>query len=577
MEARPYQLECIEAIWAELFKSSTALCQLPTGAGKTFVLAKFMAKAIEQKPDIKIAMLMGRIQLVQQTEQALSVAVSPRQIGIYCGSLGRRELSRTVTVASIQSVADLDFPHLNLLILDEVHNVDQDKGRYLRLIEKAQEKNPRLKIVGVTATTFRANGKIYGPDKLFKRVCYKKTIQEMIAMGFLAPPILKASQNEFDVSKLRIRAGEYMQEDVDALVKDDDLVKAQVIDALSRTLDRQAVVWACANIDHCNRVANVLMNLGEMVTTVHSKLNSSTRSQNLAAFMSGQCKHMSFVTVLSEGFDHPPIDAVILMRPTRSPVLYVQTVGRGLRIYPGKNRCLVLDYGQVIKTLGALDDPNVKDKKSKNTGLKQCPQCLTFSPYGTEECPECQYQWPKLEPMIREPEKKLDRKAGESAMILSQKSAPKKETLGPASIAMHQAKSGNMCVRITYQSSNMLTRYGGYSGESEYFVCNSSWAMQRLERRLEDIQATIPKIPFEGEIDVPGTFEVLTTIDGKYTRILSVKKISEEKPAPPPVRKTYLDEKDDDSSFNFGYNDTGSGLATLPASQDLSKWEGILF
>ncbi len=161
--------------------------------------------------------------------------------------------------------------------------------------------------------------------------------------------------------------------------------------------------------------------------------------------------------------------------------------------------------------------------------------------------------------------------------MAEEKSAPKKETLGPASIAMHQAKSGNMCVRITYQSSNMLTRYGGYSGESEYFVCNSSWAMQRLERRLEDIKATIPKIPFEGEIDVPGTFEVLTTIDGKYTRILSVKKISEEKPAPPPVRKTYLDEKDDDSSFNFGYNDTGSGLATLPASQDLSKWEGILF
>lgn len=517
-------------------------------------------------------MIMGRVQLVGQTENALAEVIPRRQIGVYCGSLNRKELSRSITVASIQSIADIDFPNLNLLVIDEVQNLDQDRGRYAQFIEKATGKNQKLKVIGVTATPYRANGKIYGGDKLFKRICYKKTIQEMIAMGFLAPPVLKSSKNEFDVSRLRTRAGEYVQEDVDALVKDDDLVRIQVADALARIGDRRSVVWACANIDHCNRVANVLMSLGELVTTVHSKLSTGTRQANLSGFMTGQMRHLSFVTVLSEGFDHPPIDAVILMRPTRSPVLYVQTVGRGLRIADGKTNCIVLDYGQVIKTLGPLDDPNVKEKAASN-GLKCCPQCLTFSPYGTEFCPECQYPWPPMERIFEAPEKKLDKKAAGDINVLSEKATPTKELLGPAEIAMHEAKSGNLCVRITYQDRNYLNRWGGYNGTSEYFVVKSSWAMERLERRLGDINAAITKIPFDGVVEVPGTFEILKTLDGKYDRILAVKKISDQNPS----KKTFVagvgfeDQEepkpnspedlgftevtsDDDISFSFGHN-----------------------
>ncbi len=549
--ARPYQLECIEALWGELFQLSTALCQLPTGAGKTFIISHFMTKAMEKMPGIRIAMMMGRVQLVEQTERALAEVIPRRQIGVFCGSLNRREISRPITVASVQSISEIDFPHLNLLVVDEVHNLDQDKGRYSRFIEKAIEKNSKLKIIGVTATPFRASGKIYGSDKLFKRICYKKTIKEMIAMGFLAPPILRSTQQEFDISRLRTRAGEYVQEDVDALVKDDELVKLQVADALSRIGDRQSVVWACANIDHCNRVADVLMSLGERVTTVHSKLSTGARQANLSGFMTGAMKYMSFVTVLSEGFDHPPIDAVILMRPTRSPVLYVQTVGRGLRISEGKKDLLVLDYGQVIKTLGALDDPHVPEK-GESSGLKCCPQCMTYAPYGTEVCPICQYLWPQMERQFEAPEKKLDKKAAGDVKILSDKPAPTKETLGPAVIAMHEAKSGNLCVRITYEDRNYLNRWGGYNGTSEYFVVKSTWAMQRLERRLEDIGASIPKIPFDVDVNVPGTFEILKTQDGKYDRVLAVKKLSEENPA----KKKFIagvgfgDEEDDDPKPN---------------------------
>jgi hypothetical protein len=90
----------------------------------------------------------------------------------------------------------------------------------------------------------------------------------------------------------------------------------------------------------------------------------------------------------------------------------------------------------------------------------------------------------------------------------------------------------------------MLSRWGGYFGTSEYFVVTSTWAMERLERRLTDIDADLPGIPFDEEIKVPGTFEVTKTKDGKYDRIISVKKVSSSAPQP-----DQLDFTEDDIPF----------------------------
>lgn len=550
MIARPYQLECLEAIWNDIIVNDTALVALPTGSGKTFIFSHLIKRSIEIKHNIKIVIAMGRIDLVKQTEQAIARVIDRKHIGVYCGSLGRKEISRIITVASIQSIESVLLPNIDLMILDEAHNLDQKNGSYLRFINKCLDKNPKLKIVGFTATPFRSTGTIYGEDKLFKKISYKKTVKEMIAMQFLCEPKMKSSQNCFDTSQLRIRSGEYMAEDITKLVSDKELVRQQVEDAISRMKDRNCIVWATANIDHCNMVADVLMSMNERCTTIHSKLSKDTRSRNLSAFIGGSMRHMSFVTVLSEGFDHPPIDCVVLMRPTRSPVLYVQTVGRGLRPYPGKKECLILDYGQVILNLGPLDDPNVKGKKKDADGeavLKECPKCFSYVFGGFKNCPECGHEFPPPSTPIE----KLDKKSYEGN-ILSEKSKPETIIAGPIVISMHQSKSGNECVRITYQDRNIITRWGT-GGVSEYFVTNNAWALERLERRLSALNIAIPSIPFAGEITINGTFEILKTIDGKYDRVLSVKKIANESPVTE-YRKTYLDQIDDELSFDFGMN-----------------------
>jgi hypothetical protein len=123
----------------------------------------------------------------------------------------------------------------------------------------------------------------------------------------------------------------------------------------------------------------------------------SQKDNNIKEFEDGNLRHLVFVSIVSEGYDYPPIDAIVLMRPTRSPVLYVQIVGRGLRPYKDKVNCLVLDYGRVIETLGHISDPLINaGKKSKGVTeikMKFCPQCYEYCQLSAQTCPECEYQF----------------------------------------------------------------------------------------------------------------------------------------------------------------------------------------
>jgi DNA repair protein RadD len=393
MEYRPYQHQAAEAIWKEISIGSTALIVASTGLGKTEIIKLLIEKSIRLYPQFRCIFLVNKLNLLHQTAKRLERYFNCG-VGVYYGKT--KSLVNPITVASIQSVYDKEI-NCNMLIMDEVHNFNQDEGRYLTLINKMMSINPKTKLVGCTATPFRSDGYIYGKDKFFKGSCFTRDLKWAIDNKFLVPPTCKHMDHAFDPKNVKITAGDYNLKQLEKLANDDIKIIKQVSDALSRLSGRKKTVWSCVSIAHAEKVNKFINDAGEKSVVVHSKQGDRS---SLELFEAGDCKHLVFVSIVSEGYDYPPIDSVVLMRPTRSANLYVQTIGRGLRLYEGKKDCLVLDYGRVIENCGPVHDPWIGSKKksaieSLDHGMRFCPECLEYCEKSDDNCPVCHYLFEK--------------------------------------------------------------------------------------------------------------------------------------------------------------------------------------
>lgn len=514
MKLRDYQIEATDALWSDLFSESTALCVLPTGTGKGEIIIELIRRSMNKR-DIKIIVLVNKVKLLEQTVRRLSMALGEQSVGAYCGSLAQYDTDRSVTVASIQSIHDVDLNKIHLIILDEVHNVNQKEGRYISFLEKYKAKNEKLKIVAFTATPYRSTGKIYGESKLFKKISYHRSMPWMIDNKFIVRPTIKKVENQYDVSGLKVRAGDFVAEEVDKLVSNEITVLAQINDALPRLAGRKKIVWACANINHCNKVNDLLFVKDEKSVKLHSQMSEDDRDNAQKEFEEGDARHLVFVSIVSEGYDYAPIDAVVLMRPIRSPVLYVQTVGRGLRLSKDKENLLVLDYGSVVQTLGPVDNPLIGGgSRSKPEKTKVCKQCSSIIRISSKECPDCGFIFVSEQ---RDYTKNLTEKPFDLDDILS---LGKKKifTKGVKNVFLskYKSKAGNDCLLITYETDDFLNLHF-----KEYFSWSTDYAKRRAQRRLLELDVDLVE-PLEEQVKqkpkkIPRSISYFK--DGKYEKI----------------------------------------------------------
>lgn len=486
---RDYQQECLDKTWDELFNSQRILNVLPCGAGKTVIFEHLILKTVQLKPDIKIVVLFNRVDLLNQIYERVSKTIN--NVGIYCASLKRFD-SNNILIASVHSLPPGDY--FNLVIVDECHNINERDGKYKKFIESSIATNQKLKIVGFTATPYRNDGYIFGDKKFWPKINYTKSLLYFIENKYLVEPICKSPDYTFDTSKLRITAGEYNQADIDKLASDKEYLREQVIDALNRSIGRKKTVWFCSNIEHAENVEKELRSFGEWAVTVHSNLDRDERDESLDLFMTNdEVKHLTFVSIVSEGFDYPPIDCVVLLRPTRSAALYVQTCGRGLRLYGEKENCLILDYAQVVKELGPLTNPLVvrkekgKSKNKKEQELqKVCPDCRTYNHPRSKTCKECSYEFPITV--------KGNLFADESADLLGRGDKILTLDVTHITVSEYVSKAGNPCIKISYYTNDILKQ-----PVSEFFAYKTTKGLKNLQIRsaelmIENLKATkIPK------------------------------------------------------------------------------------
>ena len=382
MELRWYQVEAVEAL---LKSTDNTIAVLPTGAGKTLTLTTFV-----QQFKGKILILSHVREIVEQNFMSLVACVD--DVGLYSAGLGMKHIDR-ITVGGIQSVYPnlKKFKDVDLVIIDECHLVSES-GMYNTTL-----KTIGCRYIGLTATPYRLKEGYLHHSGIFDSICYEAPVDKLTEQGYLSPlKTYGSTDNEFDTSSLKTVAGDYSMSDM-SLAFDRETISRQICSQLLKYKDKyKHWLLFCIDIKHAENVAAILNELGVMAEAVHS---DSPRDQALEDFKSGKIQAVTNVNILTVGFDFPAIDMIVILRPTKSPVLHVQALGRGMRTWPGKDHCLVKDYSGNIGRLGMVENLRLSfEGRAKGTGkgqspfLKTCPECDLIQHPSIRVC-ECGHKF----------------------------------------------------------------------------------------------------------------------------------------------------------------------------------------
>jgi len=415
MNLRPYQQEAVEAVYEHLrTKKNNPCVVLPTGTGKSLVLAQIAKDAVTLWGG-RVLILAHVKELLEQNADKIRRLCPNLPVGIYSAGLKSRNTEEPVIVAGIQSVYNkaCDLDAFDLIMVDECHLIAPDgDGMYRTFLKDMKVINPNVRLVGMTATPFRLKGGlICKPDNLLNEICYEAGLKEMIQQGYLSPLVSRAGRAEADLSKLHIRGGEFIGDEIEAAMDTEQLVTAACREIVDLTRDRKSVLIFTSSVKHCQHVAEAIRGYsGQECAIVTGETSPGERAEILDRFKGKTVpadlfgtpkpplKFLCNVNVLTTGFDAVNTDCVVLLRPTNSPGLLIQMVGRGTRLSPdtGKTDCLVLDYGGNIMRHGPVDMIRVKDKTpgGGDAPAKKCPQCFALIHAAYARCPHCGYEFP---------------------------------------------------------------------------------------------------------------------------------------------------------------------------------------
>ena len=464
---RPYQEDVKTAVYDHLRSRQDNPCAVvPTAGGKTPIMASICKDAVGIWGG-RVLILAHVKELLEQTAEKLSVVCPEIGFGIYSAGLKRRDTDHPVIIASIQSVYKraCELDRFDLILIDEAHLISPDsESMYQHFLADARIINPEVRIVGFTATPYRLkSGSICTVEGILNHICYEVGVRELIRDGFLCPLISKAGRAKVDTSELHIRGGEFITDEVEALMDKDSLVQSAVSEIIQYTTDRNACLIFASSIQHGKHIVDVLADEhGVECGFVCGETPSIERDLTLARFKTGKLKYLCNVNVLTTGFDAPHIDCVALVRPTMSPGLFYQMVGRGFRLHPSKESCLVLDFGGNVLRHGPVDDIRIttNDRGDGKAPAKECPECRALIATGFSSCPQCGFVFPLPD------RKQHDPKASEAGILSGQVTTTKYQ-VEDAYYGMHSKRgadeSAPRTLRVDY-------RIGWHDYKSEW-VC----------------------------------------------------------------------------------------------------------
>lgn len=424
IEYRPYQSEAITSVYDyfDTHPVGNPVVAMPTGTGKSVVIGGFVHSVLSRWPRQRIIKLTHVKELIEQNFDKLLRLWPTAPAGIYSAGLGRRDIL-PITYAGIASVYKLAeaFGHVDLVLIDECHLVgNREEAMYQIFFNALLAINPRLRFIGFTATPWRLGMGRITEGGLFTHFCCDMTgraaFNRFIEEAYLSPLVPKRTHAQLDVQGVRIQGGEFNQADLQSAVDKDIVTYKALYETCTHANDRRKWLFFTTGIEHTENVAEMLVtHFGISALPVHSKISNEERASALAKFQRGQVRCLVNSNILTTGFDDPEIDLIGVLRPTNSPVLWVQMLGRGTRpvyaqgyesylntlegrraaIAAGpKANCLVMDFASNTARLGPINDPVIPKKRGASKGqgsapVKICPSCNAYNHTSVRYCEHC--------------------------------------------------------------------------------------------------------------------------------------------------------------------------------------------
>ncbi len=352
---RDYQLEAVEQILENYKKCvERQLIVLPTGSGKTIIMAE-LAKRMGKRT----LLLAHREELISQAILKFKLVWPDVDCGICMAD--QNEYERFVVMGSVQScyreerLALLKNQNFELLLIDEAHHASASS--YQMIIEalgfSASSASKKL-MVGVTATPMRSDAKELG--NIFDKQVYNVPIGSMMQQGYLSPVTGRRILTKTSLKGVHTKSGDFAVGELSEVINTPERNQLVASSYLKYAKDRKGVVFCC-DVQHCKDLAEAFQQTEITAKAIYGDMDSLERKDTLTGLKNGQIQVVTSCGVLTEGFDEPTVNCIAMARPTKFKGLYIQCIGRGLRIHPSKADCLVLDFsdeGHNLETIASL-------------------------------------------------------------------------------------------------------------------------------------------------------------------------------------------------------------------------------
>jgi DNA repair protein RadD len=412
LELRPYQREAVDGLW-EYFNEMGGhpLIVIPTAGGKSLVIATILREAIGQYSDTRILVLQHVKELLVQNFQELIGIWPDAPAGMYSAAVNRRDLRSQIIFGGIQSIHKHAYKlqRVDLVLVDEAHLIPRTQNTlYRKFLGELLQINPYMKVIGLTATHYRLDSGLLheGDDAMFSDIAYEAKIKDLIDAGYLCQPVTQSGDHQIDTSGVGTRAGEFNAGQLEKVATDPDTVNAIADEIIAAGADRRGALVFGTGVEHCKMLRDALVARGRSSECIFGETANGDRDRFIREFKAQRLWSLVSCVTLTTGFNARHVDLVAVVKPTKSLGLWIQIVGRGFRLFPGKENFLVMDFGGNIARHGPIDNPTVRGKYTRpdedaenrpSAPTKSCinaPTCQEVSPISASECEACGAMFP---------------------------------------------------------------------------------------------------------------------------------------------------------------------------------------